>query len=113
MRMLLSRFSVLNKAFIFHSIVLYPLVDNYKSMNRLHFISLLALVSGLASAQQLPVYSEYAYRQYTTQDGLPKMYTECVFQDSQGFIWVGVRCTARYVTTDFNLSPLICLKMPA
>lgn len=89
MRMLLSRFSVLNKAFIFHSIVLYPLVDNYKSMNRLHFISLLVLVSSLASAQQLPVYSEYAYRQYTTQDGLPKMYTECVFQDSQGFIWVG------------------------
>lgn len=27
--------------------------------------------------------------QYTTQDGLPKMYTECISQDSKGFIWIG------------------------
>ena len=40
-------------------------------------------------AQQPLITSEYAYRHYTTQDGLPKMYIECLFQDSKGFIWVG------------------------
>ena len=32
---------------------------------------------------------EYSYRRYTTQDGLPQMLTECIYQDSRGFIWVG------------------------
>ena len=40
-------------------------------------------------AQQPAIASEYACRHYTTQDGLPKMYTECLFQDSNGFIWIG------------------------
>ena len=33
--------------------------------------------------------SEYSYRRYTTQDGLPSMRCNVVFQDTKGFIWVG------------------------
>lgn len=40
-------------------------------------------------AQENLITSEYAYRHYTTDDGLPSYSLESVFQDSQGFIWVG------------------------
>lgn len=59
------------------------------------YITFLLLVGGLLSAEKLagrakePVIEAYAFKQYTTQDGLPKMYTECVFQDSKRFLWVG------------------------
>ncbi|MDR1738097.1 MAG: hypothetical protein LBR66_04660, partial [Candidatus Symbiothrix sp.] len=33
--------------------------------------------------------SEYAYRRYTTQDGLPNLLLETAFQDSRGFLWIG------------------------
>ncbi len=33
--------------------------------------------------------SGYAYRRYTTQDGLPQMLTECLYTDSKGFVWIG------------------------
>ncbi|MFK8008788.1 MAG: two-component regulator propeller domain-containing protein [Saprospiraceae bacterium] len=29
------------------------------------------------------------YQQFTEQDGLPSNYLNCLFQDSQGFIWIG------------------------
>lgn len=35
------------------------------------------------------VHGGYSYRRYTTQDGLPQMLTECLYQDSHGFIWTG------------------------
>ena len=33
--------------------------------------------------------SKYAFRRYTTQDGLPQMLTECIHQDKMGYIWIG------------------------
>lgn len=33
--------------------------------------------------------SQLSYRRYTTLDGLPQMQTETVFQDSEGYIWIG------------------------
>lgn len=41
----------------------------------------------LTSAAQ--VESRLAFRRYTTQDGLPQMLTETIFQDSRGYIYVG------------------------
>lgn len=46
----------------------------------------LALSSLQLSAQ---VESRLAFRRYTTQDGLPQMLTETIFQDSRGYIYVG------------------------
>jgi len=40
-------------------------------------------------AQQPVLKSEYSYRRYTTQDGLPNLITLSIFQDTKGFIWVG------------------------
>ena len=42
-----------------------------------------------AAAEPPAVASEYARRHYTTQDGLPQMLTEYVWQDTKGYIWVG------------------------
>lgn len=39
--------------------------------------------------QNNPTTSEYAYRHYTTDDGLPSYSLESIYQDSKGFIWVG------------------------
>ena len=33
--------------------------------------------------------SRLTYRRYTTQDGLPQMQTEKVWQDSRGYIYIG------------------------
>ena len=33
--------------------------------------------------------SQLSYRRFTTLDGLPQMQTETVFQDSEGYIWIG------------------------
>jgi ligand-binding sensor domain-containing protein len=52
------------------------------------FTFLFCLLSTTVAAQDL-LKSEYSYRQYTTQDGLPELITASVFQDSRGFIWVG------------------------
>ncbi len=48
--------------------------------------AVLALCSLRTAAQ---VESRLAYRRYTTQDGLPQMLTEKLFQDSRGYIYVG------------------------
>ena len=48
--------------------------------------AVLALCSLRAAAQ---VESRLAFRRYTTQDGLPQMLTETLFQDSRGYIYVG------------------------
>ncbi len=52
---------------------------------------LAVLTSGGAAAAAEPaaVTSEYARRQYTTQDGLPQMLTEYIWQDAKGYIWIG------------------------
>ena len=43
----------------------------------------------LLSQQQPLITSEYNHRRYTLIDGLPTNVTECIFQDSRGFIWIG------------------------
>ena len=42
-----------------------------------------------ATSEPVTVTSEYARRHYTTQDGLPQMLTEYIWQDAKGYIWVG------------------------
>ena len=56
------------------------------------YILILLLLPGWIYAENKSapqVHSEYSYRRYTTQDGLPQLLSECVYQDSKGFIWVG------------------------
>ena len=42
-----------------------------------------------ATAEPVAVTSEYARRHYTTQDGLPQMLAEYIWQDAKGYIWIG------------------------
>ncbi|MDR0873653.1 MAG: histidine kinase, partial [Prevotellaceae bacterium] len=51
-------------------------------------VVIFCLLCGTVAAEEL-LKSEYAYRHYTTKDGLPQMRCNAVFQDSRGFIWVG------------------------
>ena len=58
------------------------------------FCLLVALVTlfpdgAVASTESVTVTSEYARRHYTTQDGLPQMLTEYIWQDAKGYIWIG------------------------
>ena len=54
-------------------------------------LAALALLTpdGAAAAAEPAVTSEYARCHYTTQDGLPQMLTEYVWQDAKGCIWIG------------------------
>lgn len=58
-------------------------------------LCLLAVLAALptdgaaAAAEPAAVTSEYACRHYTTQDGLPQMLTEYIWQDAKGYIWIG------------------------
>ena len=53
-------------------------------------LCLLTLLSAnAATAQDDLIKSEYSYRRYTINDGLPDIFTKSIFQDSKGFIWVG------------------------
>ncbi len=45
--------------------------------------------SAAAAAEPVAVTSEYARRHYTTQDGLPQMLAEYIWQDAKGYIWIG------------------------
>ena len=45
------------------------------------------LMTGITTQAQMN--SELSYRRYTTQDGLPQMQTERIWQDSQGYIYIG------------------------
>ena len=49
----------------------------------------LALLLPAAAAAESVVTSEYARRHYTTQDGLPQMLTEYIWQDAKDYIWIG------------------------
>ena len=58
-------------------------------------LCLLAVLAALptdgaaAATEPVAVTSEYACRHYTTQDGLPQMLTEYIWQDAKGYIWIG------------------------
>ena len=43
----------------------------------------------LSQITQAQIESRQSYRRYTTQDGLPQMQTERVWQDSRGYIYIG------------------------
>lgn len=46
-----------------------------------------ALLLGLQAAAQME--SRLTYRRYTTQDGLPQIQTERIWQDARGYIYIG------------------------
>ena len=48
-----------------------------------------AFLLSLATAAATWVTSEISYRRFTTQDGLPQMQAETVWQDSRGYIYIG------------------------
>ena len=52
-------------------------------------IFLLTLLIGLAVTLHAQMESYLTYRRYTTQDGLPQMQTERLWQDSRGYIYIG------------------------
>lgn len=59
---------------------------NFVPMKRI----VLLLIAGLLSfATHAQIVSELAYRRYTTQDGLPQMQTERLWQDARGYIYIG------------------------
>ena len=49
---------------------------------------LFSIFVGAVDAQQL-IESSVSYLRFTTADGLPQMQTETVFQDADGFIYIG------------------------
>ena len=55
---------------------------------RKYGLIILALLS-LSLTTQAQIESRLSYRRYTTQDGLPQMQTERVWQDSRGYIYIG------------------------
>ena len=48
-----------------------------------------AFLLSLATAAAIEMTSEISYRRFTTQDGLPQMQAETVWQDSRGYIYIG------------------------
>ena len=52
-------------------------------------LALLPPGGAASAAETAAVTSEYARRHYTTQDGLPQMLTEYIWQDAKGYIWIG------------------------
>jgi len=65
------------------------------------------LLAALTGCMAQPVMeSELSYRRFTTQDGLPQMQTETVWQDSRGYIYIGTLSGfARYDGT--SLTPFL------
>ena len=51
-------------------------------------VLLLLLCATVASADEL-IKSELTYQRFTTADGLPQMQTETIFQDANGYIYIG------------------------
>ena len=65
--------------------------NRWAKIARIALFCLLALFSGNPATAQESVLksSEYSYRRYTTDDGLPSSFTDFLYQDSKGFIWIG------------------------
>lgn len=74
------------------------------NMKFILYFFLLFPVYLLAQSKQQPLINqEYSYRHYTTQDGLPQMRCNAIFQDSKGFIWVGTESGfSRYNGLEFQ-----------
>ena len=56
--------------------------------NTKHLLTMMTMLC-LSQMTQAQIESHLTYRRYTTQDGLPQMQTERVWQDSQGYIYIG------------------------
>ena len=58
-------------------------------------------------AQENLLKSEYSYRRYTTQDGMPSNKNNCILQDGKGFIWIagakGFTCYDGFTFTNFMI----------
>ena len=52
------------------------------------WLTMLTMLS-ISLTTQAQMESQLTYRRYTTQDGLPQMQTERVWQDSRGYIYIG------------------------
>ena len=82
------------------------------NMKRYILLCLFAMLAVLmtdrsvTAAEPVTVTSEYARRHYTTQDGLPQMLTEYIWQDAKGYIWIGT--LGGFVRYDgFELTPYL------
>jgi len=58
-------------------------------METLKRLLILSVTLCLSLAAQAQIESHLTYRRYTTQDGLPQMQTERLWQDSRGYIYIG------------------------
>ncbi len=48
--------------------------------------------------------SEYSYKHYTTEDGLPSILNQCMYQDKHGFVWIASTCgLSRFDGFKFNV----------
>lgn len=66
----------------------------------LYLIVIMLLPLGYASAQ----YYNLTFRNYSSNNGLSQSEVECVFEDSEGFLWVGTRFgLTRYDGKDFRV----------
>ena len=74
----------------------------YKGIIKYIFSGLFVLCLLSANAEEL-MKPEYAYRRFTTADGLQAMRNECIRQDKNGYIWVaGVHGLTRYDGFEFK-----------
>ena len=58
-------------------------------MNKMLWLAFSMLAMVVSQNVQAQMISSLSYRRYTTQDGLPQMLTETIFQDACGYIYVG------------------------
>ena len=58
-------------------------------MRRLLAILLCGWLTTICSWAGDSIASQLSYRRFTTLDGLPQMQAETVFQDSEGYVWIG------------------------
>jgi sugar lactone lactonase YvrE len=64
---------------------------------------MLLLCHATGQAQEDLLKTEYSYKRYTTQDGLPNLTGITLHQDSRGFIWIGsMRGFSRFDGFDFT-----------
>ena len=61
----------------------------FATMKKVLLVTLWSLAVLCAYSQEPLLKSELSYRRYTTSDGLPQMQVETVWQDSQGYIYIG------------------------
>ncbi len=81
-------------------------------ISRVTLCLLLSFVYGnVLMAEESLLKSEYSYRRYTTQDGLPSMNMKTVFKDSKGLLWQGtLKGSSNF--DGFNFKPFSLDKFP-